>query len=137
MIEGRVGGSEESDGAGLGEKLHQAGGPDEGDQRGELGVEHDQIQHGAEGGAGSQGGRGGQGRRMKERRVLVVRHQQVVVAHLVMEVVVEAVVEHIMERSHWVVDFVEDFVVEMMDRNGEMRYQTMVIRNWLKEAVIL
>ena len=141
MIEGRVGGSEEGDGAGLGEKLHQAGGSDEGDQRGELRVEHDQVQHGAQGGAGSQGGRGGQGRRMEERRVVVVRNQQVVVAHLVVEVVVEAVMEHIvmeqvMERSHCV-DIVVDFVVEMMDRNGEMRYQTMVIRNWLKEAVIL
>ena len=52
-------------------------------------------------------------------------------------VVVEAMMEHFMKRSHWVVDIVVDFVVEMMDRNGEMRYQTMVIRNWLKEAVIL
>ena len=141
MIEGRVGGSEEGDGAGLGEKLHQAGGSDEGDQRGELRVEHDQVQHGAQGGAGSQGGRGGQGRRMEERRVVMVRNQQVVVAHLVVEVVVEAVMEHIvmeqvMERSHCV-NIVVDFVVEMMDRNGEMRYQTVVIRNWLKEAVIL
>ena len=130
MIEGRVGGSEESDGAGLGEKLHQAGGPDEGDQRRELRVEDDQVQHGAERSAGSQGGSWGQGRRMEERRVVVVGHQQVVLAHLVVQIVVGAVVDH------WV-DFVVDFVVEMMDRNGEMRNQTMVIRNRLKEAVII
>ena len=75
MVEGRVGGSEESDGAGLGEKLHQAGGSDEGDQRGELRVEDDQVQDGAERSAGSQGGSWGQGGRVQERRVVVVRHQ--------------------------------------------------------------
>ena len=138
MIKGRVGRSEESYGAGLGEKLHQAGGSDEGDQRGELGVEDDQVQHGAAGrSAGSQGGGRGQGGRVQERRGVVVRHQQVVVAHLVVQVVVGPVVDHIVvEESHWV-DFVVDFVVQMMDRNREMRYQTMVIRNWLKEAVII
>lgn len=137
MIEGRVGRGEEGDGAGLGEELHQAGGPDEGDQRGELRVEDDQVQHGAQRGAGSQGGGRGQGGRVEERRVVVVGHQQVVLAHLVVQIVVGAVVDHIvMEGSHWV-DFVVDFVVEMMDRNGEMRNQTMVIRNWLKEAVII
>ena len=137
MIEGGVSGGEESDGAGLGEELHQAGCSDEGDQRGELGVEHDQVQDGAEGRAGSQGGGRGQGRRVQERRVVVVGNQQVVVAHLVVQIVVGAVVDHIvMERIHRV-DFVVDFMVEMVDRNGEMRDQTMVIRNWLQEAVII
>ena len=78
---------------------------------------------------------------MKERRGVVVRDQEMIVAHLVVEVVVEAVMDHIvmeqvMEWSHCV-NIVVDFVVVMMDRNGEMRYQTMVIKNWLKEAVIL
>ena len=136
MIEGRVGQSEESYGARLGEKLHQTGGSDEGDQRGELRVEDDQVQHGAAGrSAGSQGGGRGQGGRMEERRVVVVRHQQVVVDHIVVQVGVGAVVDHIVvEESHWV-DFVVDFVVQMMDRNREMRHQTVVIRNWLKGAV--
>ena len=75
MIEGRVGRSEERDGAGLGEELHQAGGSDEGDQRGELRIEDDQVQDGAERSAGSQGGGRGQGGRVQERRVVVVRHQ--------------------------------------------------------------
>ena len=105
VIEGHVGGSEESDGPGLGEKLHQAGCSDEGDQRGELRVEDDQVQDRAEGSAGSKGGSRGQGGRVQERGIIVVRHQQVVMAHLVVEVVVGAVVdnfvmENFMERRH-------------------------------------
>ena len=134
MIEGRVGRSEERDGAGLGEELHQAGGSDEGDERGELGVEHDQVQDGAEGRAGSQGGGGGQGRGVEQGRVGVVGNQQVVLGNLVVQVVVEAVVDNFVEWSYWVVDIVVDImdiVVEMMDRNREMRDQTVVIKNWL------
>ena len=45
--------SEERDGPRLGEELHQACRPEEGDQGGELGVEHDQVEDRAERRAGA------------------------------------------------------------------------------------
>ena len=65
--------SEECDGPRLGEELHQAGGPQEGDQGGELGVEHDQVEDRAERRAGAQGGGRDEAGRVEQGRMVVVR----------------------------------------------------------------
>ena len=64
-------------------------------------MEHQEVQHGAEGGAGSQGGVAGQGGRVEQGRVvMVVGEHQVVSSDLVMEVVMRGVMDNL-ERG-WV-----------------------------------
>ena len=91
--------SEERDGPRLGEELHQAGGPQEGDQGGELGVEHDQVEDRAERRAGAQGGGRDEAGRVEQGRMVVVRDQQVVLGHLVVNIVMGLVVNHFMDRQ--------------------------------------
>ena len=57
-------------------------------------MEHQQVQHGAQGGAGPQGGVTGQSGGVEQGRVvMVVREHQVVSSDLVMEVVMRGVVD--------------------------------------------
>ena len=59
-------------------------------------MEHQQVQHGAQGGAGPQGGVTGQSGGVEQGRVvMVVREHQVVSSDLVMEVVMRGVVDNL------------------------------------------
>ena len=53
QVEGSVGGGEDSDGVRAGEPLHQAGGPDGGDEAGEGGVDGQGVEDGAGEAAGA------------------------------------------------------------------------------------
>ena len=59
-------------------------------------MEHQQVQHGAQGGAGPQGGVTGQSGGVEQGRVvMMVREHQVVSGDLVMEVVMRGVVDNL------------------------------------------
>ena len=102
MIKGGVSWSEDCHGSWLGQELHQSCSSDEGDQRGELRVEDDQVEDRAERSAGSEGGGRGQAGRVGQGRCVVVGDQEVVMSHPVVKVVVEVMVDNIM---HWKVRY--------------------------------
>ena len=93
-------------------------------------MEHQEVQHGAEGGAGSQGGVAGQGGGVEQRRVvMVVGEHQVVSSDLVMEVMMRGVMDNL-ERGgvrHQLVMRLEvsDVMVNMMDI---MMYERLRVR---------
>ena len=83
-------------------------------------MEHQEVQHRAEGGAGSQGGVAGEGGWVEQRRmVMVVGEHQVVRTDLVMEVMMRGVMDNLERggvRHQLVVGLeVSDLMVNMMD----------------------
>ena len=59
-------------------------------------MEHEQVQHGAQGGAGPQGGVTGEGGGVEQGRVvMMVREHQVISGDLVMEIVMRGVMDHL------------------------------------------
>ena len=103
-------------------------------------MEHQEVQHGAEGGAGSQGGVAGQGGRVEQRRVvMVVGEHQVVSSDLVMEVMMRGVMDNL-ERGgvrHQLVMRLEvsDVMVNMMNIMMYERLRVRVIAGSLEMEV--
>lgn len=102
------------------QKIHETSSSEQGDQGGELGVKHHQVQHRAEGSAGSQGSVTSQGWRMKQRRMIIMRrNHKMLNSYFVMEIMMRLVMENFMmgwmmfKMSHLMMNFIVRFMMMM------------------------